>query len=79
MENPHAEKQAILLERIIKNVEKCNELITELNKCVKQISIANEDVNQTADLATRYRKNVQYNLDAMDLLKPNTALDTERR
>lgn len=52
MENPHAEKQAILLERIIKNMvrfvalpllrltrlvpqEKCNELIAELNKCVK--------------------------------------------
>ncbi|KAF8591023.1 DASH complex, subunit Dad4 [Ramaria rubella] len=73
MENPHAEKQAVLLERIIKNVEKCNELITELNKCVKQISTANEDVNQTAELATRYRKNVQYNLDAIGLLQPNTS------
>jgi len=70
MENPHAEKQAILLERIIKNVEKCNELIAELNKCVQQISDANEEVNQSAELAMRYRKNVQYNLGAMDLLRP---------
>ncbi|GJJ06538.1 hypothetical protein Clacol_000730 [Clathrus columnatus] len=67
MENPHAEKQAILLERIIKNMEKCNELISEVNKCVKQIVVANEDISQTADLATRYRKNVAYNLEAMKL------------
>ncbi|KIJ49394.1 hypothetical protein M422DRAFT_27755 [Sphaerobolus stellatus SS14] len=69
MENPHAEKQAILLERIIKNVEKCNELIGELNKCVLQISDANEEVNLTAELATRYRKNVQYNLDALEMVR----------
>ncbi|KAF8493613.1 DASH complex subunit Dad4 [Gautieria morchelliformis] len=76
MENPHAEKQAILLERIIKNVEKCNELIAELNKCVKQISDANEEVDQTAQLATRYRKNVQYNLDAIGLLQPSSSSST---
>lgn len=38
----------------------------------QQISDANEEVNQTAELATRYRKNVQYNLDAIGLLQPRS-------
>lgn len=38
----------------------------------QQISDANEEVNQTAELATRYRKNVQYNLDAIGLLEPSS-------
>lgn len=35
MENPHEERQAILLERIIKNVDKCNEAVGELNTCLR--------------------------------------------
>ncbi|KAG6837542.1 hypothetical protein H0H93_007723 [Arthromyces matolae] len=49
MENPHAERQAILLERIVKNTE---------------ILRANAYIKTAADLATKYRKNVQYNLEA---------------
>ncbi|THH13316.1 hypothetical protein EW146_g6892 [Bondarzewia mesenterica] len=65
MENPHAERQAILLERIVKNADKCTELILELNHCVEEVLRANAHVKTAADLATKYRKNVQYNLEAI--------------
>ncbi|KAH9978901.1 hypothetical protein BGW80DRAFT_703019 [Lactifluus volemus] len=64
MENPHSERHAILLERIVKNADKCTELILELNHCVEEIIRANAYVKTAADLATKYRKNVQYNLEA---------------
>ncbi|KAI0305480.1 DASH complex subunit Dad4 [Multifurca ochricompacta] len=64
MENPHSERQAVLLERIIKNADKCTELILELNHCVEEIIRANAYVKTAADLTTKYRKNVQYNLEA---------------
>ncbi|ETW81167.1 hypothetical protein HETIRDRAFT_123400 [Heterobasidion irregulare TC 32-1] len=64
MENPHAERQAILLERIVKNADKCTELILELNHCVEEVLRANAYVKTAADLASKYRKNVQYNLEA---------------
>ncbi|KAF8897433.1 DASH complex subunit Dad4 [Infundibulicybe gibba] len=64
MENPHAERQAILLERILKNTSKCTEMIIELNHCMEEIMKANASVKTAADLATKYRKNVQYNLEA---------------
>ncbi|KAL1737859.1 hypothetical protein HDZ31DRAFT_70695 [Schizophyllum fasciatum] len=34
MENPHAERQAALLQRILKNVSKCNEAFHEVNTCM---------------------------------------------
>jgi DASH complex subunit DAD4 len=64
MENPHAERQAVLLERILKNTSKCTETILELNKCLEEIIQANAYLQTAADLSTRYRKNVQYNLAA---------------
>jgi len=64
MENPHAERQAVLLERIVKNADKCTELILELNHCVEEIVRANAYIKTAADLETKYRKNVQYNLEA---------------
>ncbi|KAJ7744953.1 hypothetical protein DFH07DRAFT_963487 [Mycena maculata] len=86
MENPHAERQAVLLERILKNTSKCTETILELNhymevsrpsqhrtkyppaKCFliesQSILRENSQVKTAADLATKYRRNVQYNLEA---------------
>ncbi|GHJ87515.1 hypothetical protein NliqN6_3917 [Naganishia liquefaciens] len=63
MENPHEEKQAVLLERIIKNVEKCNESIVELNQCLGEILQSNE-VSITSALFQNYSRNVVYNLEA---------------
>ncbi|GBE80317.1 DASH complex subunit dad4 [Sparassis crispa] len=64
MENPHAERQNVLLQRIIKNADKCTETIVELNHCLEEITRANAHVQIAADLFTKYRKNVQYNLEA---------------
>ncbi|KAF9055237.1 hypothetical protein BDZ89DRAFT_937639, partial [Hymenopellis radicata] len=64
MENPHAEQQAVLLERILKNSSKCTETILELNRCLEQILEANASVKTAAELSNKYRKNVQYNLEA---------------
>ncbi|KZT22570.1 hypothetical protein NEOLEDRAFT_1071192, partial [Neolentinus lepideus HHB14362 ss-1] len=64
MENPHAERQAVLIERIAKNADKCTEVILELNHCIEEILRANAYVKTAADLVTKYHKNVQYNLEA---------------
>jgi DASH complex subunit DAD4 len=39
-------------------------MILELNHCLEEILRANSGVKTAADLATKYRKNVQYNLEA---------------
>ncbi|KAF9469093.1 DASH complex subunit Dad4 [Collybia nuda] len=75
MENPHAERQAVLLERILKNTSKCTEMVMELNHCIEEILRANAYVKTAADLATKYRKNVQYNLEAT---RGNKAADGNR-
>ncbi|KAK7037974.1 DASH complex subunit Dad4 [Favolaschia claudopus] len=64
MENPHAERQAVLLERILKNTSKCTETILELNHCMEEIIRANAQIRIAADLSKSYRRNVQYNLEA---------------
>ncbi|KAJ6502245.1 DASH complex subunit Dad4 [Mycena sanguinolenta] len=64
MENPHAERQAVLLERILKNTSKCTETIMELNHCIEEIIRENAQIQTAANLATKYRRNVQYNLEA---------------
>ncbi|TIA92114.1 hypothetical protein E3P99_00716 [Wallemia hederae] len=69
MANPFEEKQAILLERIIKNVGRCNEAFTELNQCVEDVNSANRDTVITAKLFDNYNRNVNYNLKAINELK----------
>ncbi|KAJ7286123.1 DASH complex subunit Dad4 [Mycena rebaudengoi] len=64
MENPHAERQAVLLERILKNTSKCTETILELNHCMEEILRENSQTRIAAKLAEKYRRNVQYNLEA---------------
>ncbi|VDC02749.1 unnamed protein product [Peniophora sp. CBMAI 1063] len=59
MENPHAERQAVLLQRIHKNVDKCTELMLELNHCVEEVLRANAYVKVAADLHAQHRKNIQ--------------------
>lgn len=39
-------------------------MILELNHCLEEILRANNGVKTAADLATKYRKNVHYNLEA---------------
>ncbi|KAF9792524.1 DASH complex subunit Dad4-domain-containing protein [Thelephora terrestris] len=65
MENPHNERQAILLQRIVKSVTKCNDIFQELNQCLEEIVQANEEIRLGADLASKYRKNAQFNIEAL--------------
>ncbi|EPT01983.1 DASH complex subunit Dad4 [Fomitopsis schrenkii] len=76
MENPHAERQNVLLQRIIKNADKCTETVMELNHCLEEIIRANAHVKIAADLATKYRKNVQYNLEATRAAEGEVTVDT---
>ncbi|KAH8830855.1 DASH complex subunit Dad4 [Flagelloscypha sp. PMI_526] len=64
MDNPHAERQNVLLDRILKNTSKCTESILELNHCLEELLQANAAVKTASDLSIKYRKNVQYNLAA---------------
>ncbi|KAJ7757492.1 hypothetical protein B0H16DRAFT_1536817 [Mycena metata] len=64
MENPHAERQGVLLQRILNHTEKCAETITQINNCLNEIIKDHAPVKTAADLATKYRRNVQYNLEA---------------
>jgi len=76
MENPHDERQAILLERVVKSTDKCTELILEVNKSIEEIIRYNTSVRVAAELATKYRKNVQYNLAAAQGNDASAAADT---
>ncbi|KAG9007597.1 hypothetical protein FRB94_013614 [Tulasnella sp. JGI-2019a] len=62
MENPHEEKQAVYLERIIKNTDKCIEAICELNASIEAICLTGQDVIIASDLWDNYRRNVEFNL-----------------
>ncbi|KAG7527652.1 hypothetical protein FFLO_06714 [Filobasidium floriforme] len=66
MENPHEARQAVLLERIGKNVEKCFEAVQELNVCLNESIQAHASTTQTASaLFGNYSRNVVYNLEAI--------------
>ncbi|WWC66308.1 uncharacterized protein I206_100209 [Kwoniella pini CBS 10737] len=65
MENPHEAEQAVLLERIIKNVDKCNEAIMEMNHCIKEFLDSSANVHVAAQLFANYSRNVSYNLEAV--------------
>ncbi|OCF30383.1 hypothetical protein I317_04392 [Kwoniella heveanensis CBS 569] len=61
MENPHEAEQAVLLERIIKNVDKCNEAIMEMNHCIREILENSTDVELASKLFVKYSQNVSFN------------------
>ncbi|KAK1926790.1 DASH complex subunit Dad4 [Papiliotrema laurentii] len=65
MENPHERDQAILLERIIKNVDKCNEAVLEMNHCIKEFLQSSTNTEIAAKLYDNYSYNVRYNLNTL--------------
>ncbi|KAF8595184.1 DASH complex, subunit Dad4 [Ceratobasidium sp. AG-I] len=75
MENPHEERQAILLARIIKNADKLHEAIIEMNKSVAEINTANEDIVIASELFANYRRNVAYNLAATGTTDDSTSAE----
>ncbi|EIN11469.1 hypothetical protein PUNSTDRAFT_131637 [Punctularia strigosozonata HHB-11173 SS5] len=70
MENPHNERQAVLLERIVKNSNKATELFMELNRALEEIHRANASIRTAADLVTKYRQNVKFNFEVQGSSEP---------
>lgn len=60
------ERQALLLERIIKNVDLLNDALQELNRSVASINNRNQDTTIVAEMWNGYRRNVDFNLQNID-------------
>lgn len=50
MENPHEERQALLLERIIKNVNLVNDALVEMNRSLQEVNAYNTKVTVVSEL-----------------------------
>jgi DASH complex subunit DAD4 len=50
MENPHEERQALLLERIIKNVNLVNDALVEMNRSLQEVNAYNTKVTVVGEL-----------------------------
>jgi len=70
MESPHLRRHAVLLERITKNADKCNEAMQEVVKCLSEITNANESAVQTAQLFAAYRSFVSKNMEIKGMNQP---------
>ncbi|ORX35980.1 DASH complex subunit Dad4 [Kockovaella imperatae] len=64
MENPHEAEQAVLLERIVNNVDKANEAVLELNHCIKEYLASSDQITMASDLSATYSRNIKYNLES---------------
>ncbi|CAK9785995.1 hypothetical protein CC85DRAFT_285687 [Cutaneotrichosporon oleaginosum] len=62
MENPHESEQNVLLERIIRNVDKCDEAFQELNTCIREIIESSLVVRAAAELSVNYEANTAHYL-----------------
>ncbi|KAE8348231.1 DASH complex subunit Dad4 [Aspergillus coremiiformis] len=69
MESPHEHQQAVILSRIINNVEKLNESIMVMNKCLQEVNIQNMNVELVAQMFKNYQSNVLFHLEATGNLK----------
>ncbi|KAH1323598.1 hypothetical protein LV164_008101 [Aspergillus fumigatus] len=70
MESPHEHQQALLLSRIITNIqEKLNESIMVMNKSLQEVNIKNMNVELVAQMFKNYQSNVLFHLEATDNLK----------
>lgn len=50
MENPHEERQALLLDRIIKNVTLVNDALIEMNRSLQEVNAYNTKVTVVGEL-----------------------------
>ncbi|UZJ55331.1 hypothetical protein CBS101457_004651 [Exobasidium rhododendri] len=66
MENPHEERQALLLERIIKNVDLVNDALVEMNRSLQEVNAYNTKSTVVGELWEGYRRNVAFNLASME-------------
>ncbi|KAK0525263.1 hypothetical protein OC835_000052 [Tilletia horrida] len=62
MENPHEERQCLLLERIIKTVDVLNDALLDLDRSVAEINQHNQAITVVGELWEGYRRNASFNL-----------------
>lgn len=60
------ERQTLLLERIIKNVDLLNEALMEMNRSFADINNHNQDITIVAEMWNGYHRNVDFNLQNME-------------
>ncbi|GCB19298.1 DASH complex subunit dad4 [Aspergillus awamori] len=63
MESPHEHQQALLLSRIIGNIEKLNESIMVMNRSLQEVNIQNMNVELVAQMFKNYQSNVLFHLE----------------
>ncbi|PKY05737.1 DASH complex, subunit Dad4 [Aspergillus campestris IBT 28561] len=69
MESPHEQQQALLLSRIINNIEKLNESVMVMNKSLQEVNVQNMNVELVAQMFKNYQSNVLFHLEATESLK----------
>ncbi|KAE8221308.1 hypothetical protein CF319_g5312 [Tilletia indica] len=62
MENPHEERQCLLLERIIKTVDVLNDALLDLDRSIAEINQHNQAITVVGELWEGYRRNASFNL-----------------
>ncbi|CAG8544270.1 13555_t:CDS:2 [Funneliformis caledonium] len=68
MENPHEEQQRMLLSRIVKNVEKLNDVLEDMNNRIQEINEYNRDIVILSQFWSNYNRSVTFNLESMQKL-----------
>ncbi|PLN79653.1 DASH complex, subunit Dad4 [Aspergillus taichungensis] len=68
-ESPHEQQQALLLSRIINNIEKLNESIMVMNKSLQEVNVQNMNVELVAQMFKNYQSNVLFHLEGTESLK----------
>ncbi|GAB5588878.1 DASH complex subunit dad4 [Umbelopsis nana] len=66
MENPHEQQQNALLSRIVANVVKLNQVVTDLNERLEDINKHNNDIALIAQMWSTYGASVQIHLESTD-------------
>ncbi|KAL4966584.1 DASH complex subunit DAD4 [Aspergillus stella-maris] len=69
MESPHEHQQALILSRVINNVQKLNEAVADMNTHLQGINIQNMNVELVAQMFKNYQSNVLFHLEATENLK----------
>ncbi|KAL4945792.1 hypothetical protein BDV06DRAFT_184153 [Aspergillus oleicola] len=67
-ESPHEHQQALILSRVINNVQKLNEAVADVNTLLQGINIQNMNVELVAQMFKNYQSNVLFHLEATENL-----------
>ncbi|RIB28910.1 DASH complex subunit Dad4-domain-containing protein [Gigaspora rosea] len=62
VENPHEEQQKTLLNRIVSNVKKLNDVLEDMNSRIQEINEYNRDIVVLSQFWTNYNRNATFNL-----------------